>query len=134
MLDAGGNYHADTGLPRRGKSSKHRLRTISHVDQRSRGARRVRALTKLWTQALGWIEPTPMQALALEHAAASTALAEDLQARALLGDTSVTPEQITKLANVAARAVRVLGLPGDTERRPEAETIPSRVVNGKARR
>jgi hypothetical protein len=94
--------------PRR--KGKTRLRTLDQIDQRTRSARRTRELIALWTKALGG-DVSPVQAMAITHAAATQAIAEDLQARRLNGDRTITPEQIVKVVNIAQRAIRALGLP-----------------------
>jgi hypothetical protein len=100
----------------RRRKGKTRLRTLDGLDQRTRSARRTRELVALWTKALG-SKPSPVQAMAIQHAAATTVICEDAQARYLSGDTSITPEQITKLSNIATRAVNALNLPAAGERK-----------------
>jgi hypothetical protein len=100
-----------------GRRGKTRLKTLDQIDQRTRSARRTRELIALWTKALGGVV-TPVQAMAITHAAACQALCEDLQARALSGDMTITPEQVVKVSNVAQRAIRALNLPnGDEHKR-----------------
>jgi hypothetical protein len=86
--------------------AKRRLR----LDGRTRIARRVYQVAETLSKALGR-EPNAVERIALTHAAACTALLEDLQARALRGDESVTVERLTKAANIARRAVAQLNLP-----------------------
>jgi hypothetical protein len=118
------NSGADTNTSRhvsvRGRRGKTRLRTLDQIDQRTRSARRTRELIALWTKVLGG-DVTPVQSMALVHAAACQALCEDLQARALSGDTTITPEQVVKLSNIAQRAIRALNLPAQSEREPMFE-------------
>jgi hypothetical protein len=112
------NHAADTNALRsvsaKGRRGKTRLRTLDQIDQRTRSARRTRELIALWTQALGGA-PSPVEKMAITHAAACQALCEDMQARALSGDTSITPDQVVKVSNIAQRAIRALNLP-TTER------------------
>jgi hypothetical protein len=70
----------------------------------------VREIIAVLTEALGR-EPNAVEHMRIVHAATTSALLEGLQARALRGDPSVTPEQLVKVANTASRALRVLCLP-----------------------
>jgi hypothetical protein len=99
--------------PRRGKT---RLRTLDRLDQRTRAYKRTRELVALWTAAVGG-SPSPVQAMAIRHAAACCAISEDAQSRYLSGDPSFSPDQLTKLANIATRAINALGLPAEPERK-----------------
>jgi hypothetical protein len=114
------NNAADTHdmrpLSARARRGKTRLRTLDRLDGRTVAAKRARQLIALWTTALRHT-PSPVEVMAITHAAACCAISEDAQARRLAGDTSITPEQITKLSNIATRAVNALNLP--TEREPE---------------
>jgi hypothetical protein len=99
----------------RGRKGKTRLRTLAKLDQRTVAARRARELIALWTKALGGA-PTPVEQMAISHAAACKVLCEDFQARRLAGDASVTAEQLVKLSNIMTRAVNALNLPNGHER------------------
>jgi hypothetical protein len=95
---------------RPGRKGKTRLRTLDRIDQRTVSARRTRELIALWTEALGG-DVSPVQAMAITHAAACVALCEDAQSRRLAGDTSITAETVVKFSNVAQRAIKQLALP-----------------------
>jgi hypothetical protein len=80
------------------------------LDGRRRLSRRVREITAELIGAFGR-EPDAIERMMIINAAASAALLEDLQARVLRGDPSVTPEQLVKVANSARRAHAALHLP-----------------------
>jgi hypothetical protein len=104
------NNAVDTNDMRPRKRGRTRLRTLSSIDGRSRGARRARALVETWSKMLG-TDLSPHLSMLVTHAAASTVIAEDLKARALAGDQSITVEQVVKASNIMTRAIRALGLP-----------------------
>jgi hypothetical protein len=120
LADSGALTTVTRASSARGRRGKSRLRTIDQIDQRTRSARRTRELIALWTQALGG-SVTPVQAMAIVHAAACQALCEDLQSRALSGDTTVTPEQVVKISNIAQRGIRALNLPEQGSQRRESD-------------
>jgi hypothetical protein len=95
---------------RPGRKGKTRLRTLDRIDQRTRSARRTREIIAVLTEALGRV-PNAVEKMGIVHAAATAALLEDMQARALSGDASVTIEQLTKASNIAHRAIKQLHLP-----------------------
>jgi hypothetical protein len=107
---------ADTSRP--GRRGKTRLRSLSRLDGRSAAAKKAQRLCEVWTRALGG-DVTPVQAMAIQHAAATTVICEDAQARYLSGDPLITPAEITKLSNIATRAVNALNLPQERERKRE---------------
>jgi hypothetical protein len=107
MLQNSGAVANDMRPGRRGKT---KLRTLSRLDGRTAAAKRARVLVQVWTAALGGA-PSPVQSMALAHAAATQVILEDAQAKRLRGDVSITPEQIVKLSNIADRARRQLALP-----------------------
>jgi hypothetical protein len=74
----------------------------------------------LWRKTLG--RTSPWQEMLLTHAATCQVIAEDAQARLLSGDPSMTAAELTKLVNIANRAVRQLGLPVAGERERKVET------------
>lgn len=110
-----------SGPGRRGKS---RLRVLSRLDGRSSAARKARRLVELWRDALGSV--TPLQETFLAHAATCVVIAEDAQARMLSGDPSISAAELTKLCNIASRAIKQLGLPAESERRSEFGLAPLR--------
>jgi hypothetical protein len=95
---------------RPGRKGKTRLRTLDRIDQRTVSARRTRELIALWTKALGG-DVSPVQAMAITHAAATHCILEDAQARMLSGDQTISASEITKLSNISARALKALRLP-----------------------
>jgi hypothetical protein len=120
------NNAADTNdmrpLSARARRGKTRLRTLDRLDGRTVAAKRARQLIALWAHALGHA-PSPVEAMAITHAAACVAICEDAQTRRLAGDTSITPEQITKLSNIATRAVNALNLSNGHERERDGLTL-----------
>lgn len=95
------------------------------LDGRTRRARRVREIANTLLKALGR-EPNAIERMGVVHASAVSALLEDMQARALRGDQSVTPEQLTKISNIARRAVAQLNLPAAGSRARENGLRPLR--------
>jgi hypothetical protein len=91
------------------------------LDGRTRTARRVCEIVETLSKALGRA-PNAVERMGIVHAAATAALLEDLQARALRGDPSVTPEQLVKVSNIASRAIRALGLPVAPQKRESADS------------
>jgi hypothetical protein len=84
---------------------KRRLWTAQHVDGRTRGAKRARAIAA--ELARGWDGMTPVQRQMLDRAAMLTALSEDLLARRLAGQP-VSFDELLRLEAVAKRAVRAV--------------------------
>jgi hypothetical protein len=64
----------------RSRARKARLRTLDHLDQRTRAAKRAKALAATYEAALGG-RLTDVQREAVRAAAAAVAIAEDAQAR-----------------------------------------------------
>jgi hypothetical protein len=87
------------------RSRKTRLWTARHVDGRTRGAKRARAIAA--ELARGWDGMTPVQRQMLDRAAMLTALSEDLLARRLAGQP-VSFDELLRLEAVAKRAVRAV--------------------------
>jgi hypothetical protein len=101
---------ADTNAMPPRRKGKTRPLTLSHLDARTRAVKRAHSLIALWTKMLG-ADVSAHVSMLMTHAAAATVIAEDLQARVLSGDPSVSVEQLTKASNIAGRAVRALRLP-----------------------
>jgi hypothetical protein len=95
-----------SGPGRRGKS---RLRVLSRLDGRSAAAKKARKLVELWRAELGTV--TPLQEMLLTSAACAVVIHEDAQSRALNGDPTISVAELTKLANIASRAIKQIGLP-----------------------
>ena len=87
------------------RSRKTRLWTAQHIDGRTRGAKRARAIAA--ELARGWDGMTPVQRQMLDRAAMLTALSEDLLARRLAGQP-VSFDELLRLEAVAKRAVRAV--------------------------
>lgn len=104
MLQDGGTVEAGSG-------QKLRLKTLGHLDMRTRAGKRTTALAKTFAAELGG-QLTSAQRLAVERAATLVAIAEDARIRRLAGDTSVSLQDIVRLDNNANRAMRALGLDG----------------------
>src|SRR5262245_20580113 len=106
MLEAG------DAVPRRSAryEPKRRLKTLSHLDQRTIAARRIATLVAMWTAQLGG-KLTDGKLIAVERAASLVALAEDARARRLSGDLSISLNDVARLDNSANRAVNALSLP-----------------------
>jgi hypothetical protein len=97
---------------------KRRLCTIERLDGRTVAARRARELAKGFEAELGGTITTS-QRFAIERAAALVALAEDAKARRLAGDAAITLEDVVRVDNSAARAVKALGIkPGVAPKPP----------------
>jgi hypothetical protein len=88
---------------------KARFLTLEGLDGRTVAARRATRLAKGFEAELGGVL-TATQRVAVERAAALTALAEDAKARRLSGDMAITLEDVVRTDNAAARAVRQLGI------------------------
>ena len=87
------------------RSRKTRLWTAQHVDGRTRGAKRARAIAAELGR--GWVGITPVQRQMLDRAAMLTALSEDLLARRLAGQP-VSFDELLRLEALAKRAVRAV--------------------------
>jgi nucleotide-binding universal stress UspA family protein len=90
-------------------AGKLRLVTVADLDGRTRASRRARELATTFAEEIGG-SLSSAQRLAVERAAALSALAEDARVRHLAGDTSVSLEDIVRIDNASARAVKALGL------------------------
>lgn len=108
--------HADTSPIRAGsttgpapKAGKTRLKTIAALDGRTVAARRAAALAATFAAELGG-ELSDVQRMAVQNAAALTAIAEDAQTRRLAGERNVSLDDVVRAASAARRAVRDLGL------------------------
>jgi hypothetical protein len=86
------------------RSRKARLWTAQHVDGRTRGAKRARAIAA--ELARGW-NVTPVQRQAIERAAMLCAIAEDAVARRLSGEP-IPIGDVLRAEGVAKRAVRAV--------------------------
>jgi hypothetical protein len=91
------------------RQGKQRLCTIDSLDGRTRAAKRARELASNFETELGGVL-TVSQRLAVDRAAALTAISEDAQARRLAGDIGVSLEDIVRTTNAAHRAVKELGI------------------------
>jgi hypothetical protein len=89
---------------------KTRLRTLAHLDGRTRASKRARELVAAFKAALSDAVLSPSQCLAVEHAAMLSALAEDAASRRLAGASDVTLEDTVRLARVAQTALKALNL------------------------
>jgi hypothetical protein len=119
------HMHPQRPSGRRGKTP---LMALGRVDRRTRSARRAAALRKMWCEVLG-PDINPHLRMLIEHAACAVTLAEAAQGRMLSGDTTITPEQVVKLSNIAQRAIRALNLPNGHEREAErGDVLPTRVI------
>lgn len=90
-------------------TGKLRLATVRDLDGRTRASRRARELAAGFERDLGG-DMSPGRRLAIERAAAMVALAEDAQARRLAGDQTVSLEDVVRIDNAAARAVKAIGI------------------------
>jgi hypothetical protein len=109
---------------------KRGLWTAQHVDGRTRGAKRARAIAA--ELARGWDGMTPVQRQMLDRAAMLTALSEDLLARRLAGQP-VSFDELLRLEAVAKRAVRAV-LAERPEKPPPPPFSPMRAVREAARK
>jgi hypothetical protein len=97
---------------------KQRLCTIESLDGRTIAARRARELAQGFQAELG-VALTATQRLAVERAAVLVALAEDTKARRLAGDIGISLDDVVRVDNAAARAVKALGIkPGAAPKPP----------------
>jgi hypothetical protein len=87
---------------------KQRLWTAQHVDGRTRGAKRARAIAAELEHNFGG-EVTKVQRHAIERAAMWCAIAEDLAARRLAGQL-IPLDDVLRAEGVAKRALRSLGI------------------------
>ena len=97
-------------VPKRPHSRMRRLmlHSVHDLDGRSRAARRAKAVVAELVQALGGTDVvTPAQRQAAERAAMFTAIAEDLAARQLAGQ-SVCLDEVLRAEGVARRAVQAI--------------------------
>jgi len=104
---------ADEIPKRRGRA---RLRTLEHLDGRTRASKRAHELTAIFEAALGG-ELSPSQRLAVQRAAMLSAIAEDAAARQLAGE-AIDLDQVTRAGNAARRAVLDLGIKQGSARKP----------------
>lgn len=88
---------------------KARLKTLAHLDRRTRASRRAAALAEAFAAELGG-EVSEAEQVRVETAAALSVIAEDAQARRLAGDQSVSLDDLVRAASAARRAVRDLGI------------------------
>jgi hypothetical protein len=84
-------------------SGKLRLRTLGHLDGRTRARKRANELIELFTAELGG-SPSAGQRFAIERAAMLVAIAEDAASRQLAGE-ALDLDKIVRVANAARRAV-----------------------------
>jgi hypothetical protein len=123
--------HTDTTVsPAAKRSRKTRLWTAQHVDGRTRGAKRARAIAA--ELARGWDGITPVQRQMLDRAAMLTALSEDLLARRLAGQP-VPFDELLRLEAVAKRAVRAV-LAERPEKPPAPRFSPMKALREEAAR
>jgi hypothetical protein len=87
------------------RSRKTRLWTAQHLDGRTRGSKRARALAA--ELARGWDGITTVQQQAVERASMLCALAEDLAARRLAGQL-IPLDDVLRAEGVAKRAVKAV--------------------------
>jgi hypothetical protein len=114
--------HAVTG--------KLRLATVRDLDGRTRASRRARELAAGFERDFGG-DMSSGRRLAIERAAAMVALAEDAQTRRLAGDQSVSLEDVVRIDNAAARAVKAIGIkPG----KPAGPTLAEHLAKRAAER
>jgi hypothetical protein len=106
MLANHTEIHAESSPVARGKA---RLLTLDAMDGRTIAARRARELARGFVAELGG-SLTVSRRLAVERAAALTAIAEDCQARRLKGDTNISLEDLVRATNAATRAVKALNI------------------------
>src|SRR5262252_8413274 len=100
-------------------AGKLRLVTIGDLDGRTKASRRARELAATFEEELGG-NLSAAQRLAVERAAALTALAEDARVRHLAGDAGVTLEDVVRVGNASSRAVKALGLARKREQKPRS--------------
>jgi len=105
------------------REPKTRLIGVRHLDGRTRAAARARKLVATFEAELanGGIL-TAQTRIAAERAATLVVLAEDARARRLAGDTKISLEDVVRMDNVAARAIKALGLGRRRPGRP-AQTL-----------
>src|SRR2546423_10777527 len=96
--------HADTAASPAAKRGR-RLLTAGHLDRRTRGAKRARAIAA--ELARGWDGIAPVQRQAIERAAMWCAIAEDLAARRLAGQ-QILLDDVLRAEGVAKRAVKAV--------------------------
>jgi len=89
--------------------SKPKILCIGDLDGRKRAVRRAKALARDLTAALNG-KPAPHQIVQINSAAELVAIAEQLRAAHLAGD-SVLINDIVRAENAASRALRAIGLP-----------------------
>lgn len=106
MLENRAEIPAQSPPPARGKQ---RLCTLESLDGRTVAARRARELATCFETELGG-NVTASQRIAVERAAALVAIAEDARARRLAGEPDVSLEDLVRIDNAAARAVKALGI------------------------
>jgi hypothetical protein len=99
--------HADIAAsPAAKRSPKARLLTVGHLDGRSRGSKRARAIAAELTAGFG-DEITKVQRQAIERAAVLSVIAEDLAMRRLAGQP-VSLDELLRIEGVAKRAIRAV--------------------------
>jgi hypothetical protein len=108
---------APAGRRKRGPRPKPHLRTLESLDGRTVGARRAHELAAGFEAELGG-NITATQRAAIERAACLLAVAEDVRARRLAGESSVSLEDLVRIDNAAMRAVKALGLKPDAVPKP----------------
>jgi hypothetical protein len=104
-----------------------RLRTLRHLDGRTRAAKRARALVRYFENALGGDMALPIGTkIMVETAAVLAAIAQDTQARRLAGEPIPLDEVIraSRCARLALKDLGLLDFPEVVEVEPEPEPVP----------
>jgi hypothetical protein len=108
-------------MPDARRKGRARMTTFTRVDGRSIAGKRHAALIKMWRAALGG-DVSAHVAMLIEHAATAVVVSEHASARMLAGDPAISAAEVTKLSNVASRAVRALNLSNGHEHERERNT------------
>jgi hypothetical protein len=103
------------------RSRKVRLRTLDHLDGRTKAAQRAKALARTFTAALG-DDLSAMQIEAVRAAAIAVAIAEDAQARRLAGEP-IPLDEVLRSGRYARLMVKALGI---EDRGPDWEGLAKR--------
>jgi hypothetical protein len=111
------------------RSRKTRLWTAQHVDGRTRGSKRARAIARELESAFG-VGITAVQRQSIARASMLTALAEDLLARRLAGQP-VSLDELLRAEGCAKRAIRAV-LAECPEKPPAPRFSPMKVLREEA--
>jgi hypothetical protein len=109
-------------------ASKTRLLTLGHLDRRTRASRRAAALAEAFAAELGG-QITDSLRIRIETAAALSVIAEDAQTRRLVGDSSISLDDLVRAVSAARRALRDIGIRPNVKREQLGPTLAQYIAS-----